>query len=235
MMTAFAARYEVITHDISSMLAEKLPCMCGSATLVMLVSSTCITVTIMTENVMAHLRAALIGASGAGAGGAVTSAGSLDDFVRPGQDGGRDRQSEGTRGLEVEDQLELRRLLDRQVRRPCALQDAVDVRRRTAVHVVEVRTVRHEAAEQRVRLQPVHGRQPVLVSERDDASIVGFHHEWIPTDHHRVGLGPYRLGNGGLESGQIADVHVLELDAERAAGRIESLTSLRIQGHGGAA
>ena len=80
-----AARYEVITHDISSMLAEKLPCMCGSATLVMLVSSTCITVTIITENVMAHLRAALIGASEAGAGGELTSAGSLDDFVGPGQ------------------------------------------------------------------------------------------------------------------------------------------------------
>ena len=75
MMTALAARYEVITHDISSMLAEKLPCMCGSATLVMLVSSTCITVTIITEKVMAHFRAGLIGASGAGGGGGVTRAG----------------------------------------------------------------------------------------------------------------------------------------------------------------
>src|SRR5262245_6552815 len=111
------------------MLAEKLPCMCGSATLVMLVSSTCITVTIITENVMAHLRAALIGASGAGAGGAVTSAGSLDDFVGPGQDRWRDGQPQRPRGLEVDDQLELRRLLDRQVRRPRALQDAVDIER----------------------------------------------------------------------------------------------------------
>ena len=53
--TALAARYEVMTHDISSMLAENDPCMCGSATLVMLVSSTCITVTSITEKVMAHL------------------------------------------------------------------------------------------------------------------------------------------------------------------------------------
>ena len=75
MMTALAARYEVITHDISSMLAEKRPCMCGRATLVMLVSSTCITVTIITEKVMAHFRAELIGASVGGAGGGVTRAG----------------------------------------------------------------------------------------------------------------------------------------------------------------
>ena len=59
------------------MLAESEPCMCGSATLVMLVSSTCMTVTIITEKVMAHFRAELSGASGAGEGGGVTSAGSL--------------------------------------------------------------------------------------------------------------------------------------------------------------
>src|SRR5580765_5395555 len=63
MTTALAARYEVMTHDISSMLAENEPCMCGSATLVMLVSSTCITVTIMTESVMAHFRTDPTGAS----------------------------------------------------------------------------------------------------------------------------------------------------------------------------
>ena len=63
MTTALAARYEVMTHDISSMLAENEPCMWGRATLVMLVSSTCITVTSMTESVMAHFRADPTGAS----------------------------------------------------------------------------------------------------------------------------------------------------------------------------
>src|SRR6185436_450297 len=53
-----------MTQDISSMLAEKEPCMWGRATLVMLVSRTCITVTIITEKVMAHLRPVPIGASG---------------------------------------------------------------------------------------------------------------------------------------------------------------------------
>src|SRR5215510_4217778 len=49
-----------MTHDISSTPAESEPCMWGRATLVMLVSSTCMIVTIITENVMAHLRAELM-------------------------------------------------------------------------------------------------------------------------------------------------------------------------------
>src|SRR5262245_63214153 len=57
MITALAARYEVNTQATSSTLAESEPCMCGSATLVTLVSTICITVTSMTANVMAHLRA----------------------------------------------------------------------------------------------------------------------------------------------------------------------------------
>ena len=57
MMMAFAARNEVMTHDISSIPADIEPCMWGRATLVTLESRTCMTVTIITENVMAHRRA----------------------------------------------------------------------------------------------------------------------------------------------------------------------------------
>src|SRR5437899_5847898 len=46
-----------MTQDISSMLADSEPCMWGRATLVTLVSRTCMTVTIITESVMAHRRA----------------------------------------------------------------------------------------------------------------------------------------------------------------------------------
>src|SRR5438046_4331788 len=56
-----------MTRDVASMLAWKEPCMCGRGTLVRLVSSTCITVTIITENVMAHLRPEPRGAVGASA------------------------------------------------------------------------------------------------------------------------------------------------------------------------
>src|SRR5687768_1944821 len=45
-----------MTHATSSTLADSEPCMWGSATLVTLVSSTCITATTMTENVSSHFR-----------------------------------------------------------------------------------------------------------------------------------------------------------------------------------
>src|SRR2546427_12537395 len=57
MTIALAARKDVMTQDISSMPADSEPCMWGRATLVTLVSRTCMTVTIITESVMAHLRA----------------------------------------------------------------------------------------------------------------------------------------------------------------------------------
>jgi hypothetical protein len=54
MTTAFAARYDVTTHATSSTPAESEPCRCGSTTLVTLVSMICITVTSMTEMVIAQ-------------------------------------------------------------------------------------------------------------------------------------------------------------------------------------
>ena len=67
-ITAFAARYEVSTQDTSSTPAESEPWMCGSATLVTVTSSTCITVTSITDAVIVHLCAAP--SSGSAADGA---------------------------------------------------------------------------------------------------------------------------------------------------------------------
>src|SRR2546427_4553504 len=66
MMIAFAARKDVMIHDISSTPAESEPCMCGRATFVTLVSRICITVTSMTEKVMSHFRTVDSGAVAAG-------------------------------------------------------------------------------------------------------------------------------------------------------------------------
>src|ERR1700681_4389155 len=55
-MIPAATRYEVTTHAISSTLAEKLPCMCGSETLTIEESSTSSTVPSITENAITHLR-----------------------------------------------------------------------------------------------------------------------------------------------------------------------------------
>src|SRR5262245_57020825 len=51
--------------------------------------------------------------------------GSLEDLAGLEQDRGGDRQAERPRGLEIDGEIELRRLLDRQIARPCALQDPI--------------------------------------------------------------------------------------------------------------
>src|SRR5215813_1319397 len=67
MITALAARYDVITHETSSSPADIDPCRCGRMTLVTLVSRICMKATTMTVRVMAHFRVAEIwGASGTG-------------------------------------------------------------------------------------------------------------------------------------------------------------------------
>src|SRR5713101_7270832 len=74
-----------------------------------------------------------------------SAAPSLDDLIRPPQQRWRDRQAEGLGGLEVDDQLELRRLLDGQVGGLGALEDLVDVGRGPPKHISKVRSIGHEA------------------------------------------------------------------------------------------
>src|SRR6202050_2535953 len=51
---AFETRYDVNIHVLSSVPVERLPAMCGSATLAMLVSSTSINVASVTVRAMIH-------------------------------------------------------------------------------------------------------------------------------------------------------------------------------------
>ena len=95
-ITALAARYEVSTHEISSTPAESEPCMWGSATLMTVTSSTCITVTVMTVAVIAQRRTAPICGSDSAAAvpassGAHRAAGSRDALTW-------DRRPSGTPG-----------------------------------------------------------------------------------------------------------------------------------------
>src|SRR5580700_11236209 len=71
-MTAFATRYELSTHAASSSPAERLPAICGSATLAMLVSSTSMNVAMVTTSAIAHGLCFARQISG-GAGGAVNT------------------------------------------------------------------------------------------------------------------------------------------------------------------
>src|SRR6266852_2793167 len=62
-----------------------------------------------------------------GAAASVCSNCLLDDFIRPLQQRRRDCQAEGLGGLEVDNQLELGRLLDGEIAGLGALEDLVDV------------------------------------------------------------------------------------------------------------
>src|SRR5438132_7531741 len=68
---------------------------------------------------------------------------SLDYLVRPQQQRLRNRQPEGLGGLEIDDQLELRGLLHRKIRRFRAPEDFVHISGRTPGQVQEMRTVGH--------------------------------------------------------------------------------------------
>jgi hypothetical protein len=52
---------------------------------------------------------------------------SLDHFIRRGQQRWRHGEAQGFGGLEIDDQLETRRLLDRQIAGLGAFQDLVDI------------------------------------------------------------------------------------------------------------
>src|SRR5215468_6582608 len=67
---------------------------------------------------------------------------SVDDLIRPQQQRLRDGEPERLGGLEVDDQRELRGLLDRQVTGLGALEDLVDIDSGAPPQISEVRTVR---------------------------------------------------------------------------------------------
>src|SRR5262245_42995590 len=89
----------------------------------------------------------------------------LDYFIRPRQQRWRDREAEGLGGLEVDGQLELRRLLDGQERRTCSPENLVHEDRATGEEVWEIDTIRHEAAGLHKILRLVGGGDVVLRCE----------------------------------------------------------------------
>src|SRR5215813_7560449 len=93
---------------------------------------------------------------------------SLNHLVRPREEGCRNRQPKRLGRLEVNDQLELGRLLDWEVGGLGSLENAIDIRGSTSRKILAVATVGHEPANLDKESRWKDCRQPLLGSEGDD-------------------------------------------------------------------
>ena len=92
----------------------------------------------------------------------------LDDLVGEQEDRSWDGQAELAGGLQVDDEVELDRLLDRQVAGLGALQDAVDIVGGAGKVVRHIGSVRYQAALIGVFPLRVDGGQARRIDQRDD-------------------------------------------------------------------
>src|SRR4029077_9965590 len=97
----------------------------------------------------------------------------FDHLVGAHQDCFGNGDAEGFRGLEIDDQLEPRRTLDREVGRLCAAQDATDIGTATAKHIWQVRPKGDESARTHMRLVKKHCWQADLLRKVCNLCSVG--------------------------------------------------------------
>jgi hypothetical protein len=97
----------------------------------------------------------------------------FDHLVGLGEQRGRHGEAEAVSSLHIDHQLELGRLLDRQVRRLCTLEDLVHVDSGAPIQIRKVRSVGHKAAEIDIPLGGIHRRQPVLCRQVRSFCLIG--------------------------------------------------------------
>src|SRR5215470_14028342 len=88
--------------------------------------------------------------------------GLLDQLIRTSEQRRRNGQAQRLRGLEIDDQREFRRLLDRKITGLGTPENLVDVGRGAAMHLRLVGPVRHQETRLRLQSAPAHRRQPLL-------------------------------------------------------------------------
>src|SRR5215510_12615715 len=93
---------------------------------------------------------------------------SFDHLVGSGEHRGRQVEAERLRSLEIDDQLVLGGLLNRQVGGLGALEDLVDVGGGAAIEIVGIGAVTHEATRYNILFKWEHARQAVLERERGE-------------------------------------------------------------------
>src|SRR5215475_3458044 len=101
---------------------------------------------------------------------ALHGVGSLDDLIGAQQQRWRDGEAERLGGLEIDHQLEFRRLLDGQIAGNHTLENSIYVVSGTAKQVSNIQSVGHQATRINIRPERVHRRQPLLDRKIREAS-----------------------------------------------------------------
>src|SRR6266849_6619059 len=96
---------------------------------------------------------------------------SLNHLIRPLEERRRDGEAEGLGGLQVDHQLVVGRLLDREIAWLRSLEDLVDVERESTVILAPVGAIGHEAAA--LRKRPEHGDRRKAMLERKVGGLSG--------------------------------------------------------------
>lgn len=89
----------------------------------------------------------------------------LDDFVGTLQQRLRHRQAERLRGFQIDNEFELRRLLDRDIHRLCALEDFVNEFGRATIELLSICSKRDQTAHLYKCFEGEHCRKPGLYRE----------------------------------------------------------------------
>src|SRR5690349_3929004 len=92
----------------------------------------------------------------------------FDDLVGAGEDRWRHGEAKRLRGLEIDDQLELGRLLDWQIGRSGAFENPPDVSTDIVIGVGQARSITDQAAGGDVYAKVIDGRNGVAGRERRD-------------------------------------------------------------------
>jgi hypothetical protein len=124
---------------------------------------------------------------------------SFDDLVGAGEDRRRDGEAERLGGVEIDDELEYGRLLDRQIGRLGALEHPSRVNPDLAPKARLARPIADQAAEFG-ELAPLVDRRNGKPCRQRDELFAPAVEEWIGADEERAGLQLDEGGEGGVDS-----------------------------------